>query len=227
MSIEYLGGFTIFIFILMYIFFMTLSFVPQHTTAIEENIIEASVWRGMQNLMGFVVLKNNKTEINKTALKTLKECTIFGWHPNQADSRNNYTYFRDYIINAPNSSSFHIQADSYIISLTNNKNFDNFTGSSIVDGINISFETYNNRTKYDVVVIDTGTIMIATEGSGGYILGDDKYEVQKIDTDGQFVIMYANLADCGKQPPSNNLITNHVRFAKKGYQIIKITLTYW
>ncbi len=227
MSIEYLGGFTIFIFILMYVFFMTLSFVPQHTEATEENIIEASAWRGMQNLMDFVVLENNKTEINKTALEALKECNIFGWHPSQADSRNNYTYFHDNILNASNSSNFHIQADSYSIALTNKKNLLNFTGSSIVDGTNISFETYNTSTKYDAVVIDNGTIMTATEGESGYVLGDDAYEVQEIDDNGQFVILYANLADCGKQPPSNNIMTNYVRFAKKGDQIIKITLTYW
>lgn len=227
MSIEYLGGFTIFIFILMYVFFMTLSFVPQHTTATEENIIEASAWRGMQNLMDFVVLNNNKTEINKTALETLKECNIFGWHPSQTDSRNNYTYFHDHILKASNSSNFHIQADSYLIALTNDKNLENFTGSSVVDGSTILFETYNASTEYNAVVIDNGTTMTATEGESGYILGDDEYEVQEIDADGQFVIMYANLADCGKQPPSNNLMTNHIRFAKKGDQIIKITLTYW
>ena len=232
MSIEFLGGFLIFIFVVMYVFFMTASFLPQYSQVADENTIEAGAWRASQALMDFLVLDSTENTVNLTALEVLSACTPYSAHPTDPKaqvSQRNYAYFHDIVLNVSNKSNFHIQADQYVIALTNKAKFANFTGTAIVNNKEIFFETFNTTTpQYTKVLIDNGTKMTAYAGSGEeYLLGNDRYLVEKIDPEGHFVILSSNVADCGKQPSSSSHITKYVRYSKIDNRILRLELTYW
>ena len=229
MSIEYLGGFTIFISLIIYVFFMVLSFIPQNLNAINENIIETSAWGATQNIIEYLSLKKDGS-INESALSVISKCTVYNAHPSDPialASVSNYTFVKNNIVNISSNNEFNLVVDQYVIALTTKKNILNYTGSIILSGKEIFFETFNTTTsQYDSVVVDNGTKITAIKNDIIY-LGSQKYRVDNIDTKGQFVILKSNIVDCGKQAPDNIYTTIHKRYLKQNNNIVGLKFTYW
>ena len=229
MSIEYLGGFTIFISLILYVFFMILSIVPQNLDVIHENILESGAWGATQNIVGYLSLKKDGS-INESALNRISKCTVYNAHPSDLQARasvSNYTFVKKNIINISSDTEFNLVVNQYLIALTTKQNILNFTGSLILSGKQIFFETFNTTTpQYDSVVVDNGTKITVVRNDIIY-LDDKKYHVDNIDTKGQFVILKSNLVDCGKQPPENIYTTIHKRYLKQNNNIVGLEFTYW
>ena len=229
MSIEYLGGFTIFISLLLYVFLMILTIVPQNLQAIHENIIETGAWGATQNIVGYLSLKKDGS-INESALNRISKCTVYNAHPTDPialASVSNYTYVKNNILNISSVNEYNIVVDQYLIALTTKTNISNYTGSIILSGKEIFFETFNTTTpQYDFVVVNNGTKITAIQNDFVY-LDEKKYRVDKIDTKGQFVILKSNLVDCGKQPSDNVYTTIHQRYLKRNNNLVGLKFTYW
>ncbi|NOR85172.1 hypothetical protein GQ473_03565 [archaeon] len=229
MSIEYLGGFTIFISLIIYVFFIILTIVPQNLESIHENIIETGAWGATQNIVEYLSLKKDGS-INESALNVISKCTVYNAHPTDPialASVSNYTFAKNNIVNISSKNEFNLVVDQYLIALTTKKNILNFTGSLILSGKEIFFETFNTTTpQYDSVVMDNGTKITAIKNDIVY-LDSQKYYVDTIDTKGQFVILKSNIVDCGKQPPDNMYTAIHKRYLKQNNNIVGIKVTYW
>ncbi|MCK4967885.1 MAG: hypothetical protein KAS12_02425, partial [Candidatus Aenigmarchaeota archaeon] len=220
--------------ILMYVFFMILAIIPQHLQSTEENILEAKAWDATQNLIDYLSIKKD-INMNESALNRISKCSTYNANPNDVIAKYsvlNYTDIQNNILNMSSIKNFHIQIDQYVIALITKKNILNFTGVAVVAGKEIFFETIYNtiNMQHDSVVVDNGTtkVIVNTNTNNNIVYLDSiKYTVDKIDINGQFVILKTNIVDCGRQSNLNARITTHKRYLKRNNDILGIMLTYW
>lgn len=222
-SIEFIGGFGLFITVVIYVAYTAMVVFPKHFDESNENAIREEAWTLSAELMNYL---KNGTQVNNQPIASLSRCKIY--HHFDETTKANYSYFKE-LFNVDNSNDFHISVKSNPVIITDNVKGQNKTGNMTIDNIEYVFELFNGTSlKYDSVHVWNSSATIATTDENGTAqLGEYTYSIDKIDSSGKYIILGVELVDCGKYTPATMMSAKIRRFTTYKNFITTIDVAYW
>lgn len=188
--LDFITGFFLFIVTVAYIAFTVTNAFPRYIAQSSNNNLKLEAWQASEN---FMRIAEKRGAFDTSEIGNFSLC--FRYDYSNISSRNNYTSVKNRL-NISDSNSIHLTFDKVIFAVTNAGNSTDRYGTALSGGIlypiyvrNISF--YFNETRNSTGPWTNDTILI----------GGEKYDVLKIDYDGDFVIFRKRIADCGPNIP--------------------------
>lgn len=107
-SIEFIAGFVLFMFVIMYIAFSVVNNAPMYYQNTMQNNLRAEAWSFSERVKNSIEIED--FVLNKSAVSQLSKCTAY--NPKDAASVGNYSYWRT-LTAIPTRRDFHISLTEY------------------------------------------------------------------------------------------------------------------
>ena len=221
-SIQYIGGFFIFVSVLVYVTFSVITASFEYKQKLEENSLREEAWVFSNYIVGDI---STKEYIDAEKVESyLGNCV-------ELDANNHADVKR--VFNVKDERSFNLIISKNPVPLTTTKIGNTFSGDLEIEGSGCIFTVSKSvpANDFDRVELDCDNEGIREEQDVSTISGV-KYTIDKIGTLGQFVILRNNAVSCGLRiPEEGRTVISVERFLpykdQSKYHIGKITLNYW
>lgn len=200
LHLEFGAGFFLFILVVLYVAFSVINTMPIYYQDLRDDRLRMNAW----------VLSEKLEKMITNELSELVVC-------NYEDLKNRF--------DIGDVNDFHVDIINHPIVITEISDGANPTGQLIINEKTVDFEVKDTDGDeiYETSNID-GTDYI--KGQSVTISGEN-YIVDKIDEEGQFVILSRDLVDCGMRSPEGGNIALTTRYSNFDAHLTKAIVEYW
>lgn len=225
-SVEYIAGFILFMFVVAFIASAVIQNAPRSYEDRIQNNINSEAWLFSERFLN-ATTKGDASAFLFDSQKIAQVGVCTAYNPREPSTIAAYENLRGNF-SVPLTRDWHaVIALRPLVQTREPRTIGavtNYTGAAVIEGTSADFEVSNFSLVYDTVRINGGPLLRAGDAT---LIGTGVYTISKVLENGQFVILSRNLVDCGKTVPLGTTVSTVRRFGNFGRDIATLDIEYW